>query len=134
MKFNFKIYLLLLILLLCSTSKNSFANLPKKYFIDKSKLLLVQKPKDRWFAVDKYQHVVASAFLMGVSYNMARVEGKITLKNAIVLGCSFSFSLGITKEVRDYFHPKGVASFKDIVADVLGIGLGILCFTDHFEF
>ena len=134
MKVNLKIYIFFLILLMCSTSKICFANLPKKYFIDKSKLLLFQKPKDRWLAVDKYQHVVASAFLMGVSYNMARVEGKMTRKNAMVLGCSFSFSLGITKEIRDYFHPKGVASFKDIVADVLGIGLGILCFTDHLEF
>ena len=75
MKVNLKIYIFFLILLMCSTSKICFANLPKKYFIDKSKLLLFQKPKDRWLAVDKYQHVVASAFLMGVSYNMARVEG-----------------------------------------------------------
>ena len=134
MKFNLKIFILFLIIIVNATGKNCFANLPKNYFIDKSKLLLVQKPKDRWLAVDKYRHVVASAFLMGVSYNMARVEGKMNRKNAIVLGCSFSFSLGVTKEFRDYFHPKGVASFKDIVADVLGIGLGILCFTDHLKF
>jgi len=130
MKFKSKIFLIFFILILASFSKNCFANLPKKYFIDKSKLLLVQKPKDSWFAVDKYRHVVASAFLMGVSYNIARVEGKWNRKNAIMMGCSFSFSIGLTKEFRDYFSPKGVASFKDIVADIVGIGLGVLCFTE----
>jgi uncharacterized protein YfiM (DUF2279 family) len=37
----------------------------------------------------------------------------------------FSFSLGLLKEVYDKVSKKGTASFKDITADVAGIGFGI---------
>jgi uncharacterized protein YfiM (DUF2279 family) len=115
-------------------SKNSFADFPKNYFIDKDRILRIQSQKDRWIANDKYKHFVASAFLMGISYNMLRVEGKITRKKSLILSCSFSFSLGALKEWRDSKRRNSVASLKDLAVDILGIGLGILCFTDRVRY
>jgi len=115
-------------------NKNCFADFPKNRFIDKHRIFGLQPTKDRWIAKDKYKHFVTSAFLMGISYNMLRVEGNMTRKKSIILGCSFSFSLGSLKEWRDSKRPKNVASLKDLAVNILGIGLGILCFTDHVRY
>jgi uncharacterized protein YfiM (DUF2279 family) len=115
-------------------NKNCFADFPKNRFIDKRWIVGMQPIKDRWIANDKYKHVVASAFLMGISYNLLRVEGKMTRKKSLILGCSFSFSLGALKEWRDWKRPQHVASIKDVAVNILGIGLGILCFTDHVRY
>lgn len=132
---NRKIVQILFILLIFTFfSKNCFADLPKNRFIDKHRMLRIQPTNDRWIAKDKYKHFVASAFFMGISYNVLRVEGNITRKKSIILGCSFSFSLGVLKEWRDSKRPKNVASLKDLAANILGIGLGILCFADHLSF
>lgn len=130
-KYKYLLFGFLFLLIFC---ENSFAIEPENRFIDKKKVLGLSRRNDRWLATDKYRHLIASAFLLGVSYNVARVEGKISRKNAIYLGSGFSFSFGLGKEVRDYYHPGGVASMKDLVVDILGIGLGILCFTEQFKF
>ena len=67
-------------------------------------------PRDLWLAKDKADHLICSAFLVGLGYYMA--------------GLGFSFSLGIAKEVYDRRGRKGVASWRDLVADALGCGLG----------
>ena len=127
-----QIFFLLFIFLF--QSKNCFADLPKNRFIDKHRIFSMQPTKDRWIANDKYKHFVASAFLMGISYNMFRVEGNMKRKKSMILGCSFSFSIGALKEWRDSKRPKNVASLKDLAVNLVGIGFGILCFTENVKF
>ncbi|MBD3376689.1 hypothetical protein GF406_16760 [candidate division KSB1 bacterium] len=82
--------------------------------------------KDRWFAKDKADHFVTSAFLTGMGYYAARQEMDSSLPASKNIGIGFSLSLGIAKEVYDGTSQTGTASWKDLVADILGIGFGYL--------
>jgi len=90
----------------------------------------IQGPKptaaDSWFAKDKADHFVMSAFLTGLGYYAANKELNKSDPAAKNLAVGFSLSLGILKEAYDKKSRKGTASWKDLVADVLGVGLGYL--------
>ena len=133
-RFQTKIVLLLLFAVLLAAAQVCLASSPKDAFMNNHPTIRWQAAGDRWWAVDKYRHLIASAFLLGLSYNVARCEGGLKRPQAIYLGCSFSLSLGIAKEWRDAHQPGNYASLKDLVADIFGIGLGILCLTDHLKF
>lgn len=45
-----------------------------------------------------------------------------------IWGISFAFSLGLVKEFYDKRKPLGRFSWKDLSFDILGIGVGFLCF------
>ncbi len=82
--------------------------------------------KDRWLAKDKADHFVTSAFLTGMGFYAARQEMDYSLSASKNVGIGFSLSLGIAKEIYDGTSQRGIASWKDLVADVLGIGFGYL--------
>ena len=81
---------------------------------------------DRWFAKDKADHFVTSAFLTGMGYYASRQELDYSLSASKNVGIGFSLSLGIAKEIYDGTSQRGIASWKDLVADILGIGFGYL--------
>jgi len=93
-----------------------------------------QAPQDRWLALDKLKHLTVSAVLTGLSYNFFRYDLHNTRTDAIGLSCGFTLSLGLMKEYADSRKPKGYASFKDVVADIAGIALGILLFAETIDF
>jgi putative lipoprotein len=66
--------------------------------------------------IDKYKHIVVSAIIT-VVLNLILpwwVAGLVTL------------SIGVGKEVYDKVSGKGCAEWKDLLADVIGILIGIL--------
>ncbi len=81
-------------------------------------------PRDLWLAKDKADHLICSAFLVGLGYYMAHEEMNRSHPQACTAALGFSFSLGIAKEVYDRRGRKGVASWRDLAADALGCGLG----------
>lgn len=87
--------------------------------------LSVAKTSDRWLGVDKAHHFTTSAVLTGLSYYMARQEAGLTESRASQVAVGFSLSLGIGKECYDKKY-KGRSSFKDIIADILGVAAGFL--------
>lgn len=69
-----------------------------------------------FLTIDKYKHIVVSA-IIAVALNFFLpwwVAGLVTL------------SIGIGKEVYDKVSGKGCAEWKDLLADVVGILIGIL--------
>ncbi|MBN2354974.1 hypothetical protein JXO59_02615 [candidate division KSB1 bacterium] len=86
-------------------------------------------PKDQWFARDKADHFMVSAFLTGCAYYAAQKEARLSESAGKNFAVGFSLSLGIFKEVYDGLSGKGNASFKDLGADALGTGLGYLMCT-----
>lgn len=128
------IFQILLFLLLFPGDKICFADLPKNSFIGKQEERKESSFSDRWWAVDKYRHFIAAAFITGVGYNIARVEGTLPRSQAIWLGTTFSLSLGLVKEIRDRFQPGNRFSWKDLLADLAGITLGVLCFTEQWRY
>lgn len=66
--------------------------------------------------IDKYKHIVVSAIIT-VVLNLILpwwVAGLVTL------------AIGVGKEVYDKVSGKGCAEWKDLLADVIGILIGIL--------
>ncbi len=85
-----------------------------------------QHIQDRWFAKDKAHHLAASAFLTGFGYYAASSEMQFSSQNARNFSVGFALSFGILKEWYDGTLGKSVPSYKDIVADLAGIGIGLL--------
>lgn len=83
------------------------------------------KVSDRWFAKDKVEHLGVSAFLSGVSYSIFRDFYNNDEKSSIYFSAAFTFGAGLGKEFYDLRTPQGTFSFKDLAADILGIGLGL---------
>jgi uncharacterized protein YfiM (DUF2279 family) len=87
------------------------------------------KISDKWFARDKVEHLGVSAFLSGVSYSVFRDFYHNRKESSIYFSTILAFSAGLGKEFYDKKTPKGKFSYKDLVVDILGIGLGLLIAT-----
>ena len=83
------------------------------------------KTSDRWLAWDKVEHFGVSAYLSVVSYKIYHDFYHNHKESSLYFSFSLTFSLGLGKEVYDERRPNGKFSYKDLVADVLGIGVGL---------
>ncbi len=88
-----------------------------------------QKISDKWFAWDKVEHLGVSAFLSGVSYSVFRDFYNNKKESSVYFSVTLTFNLGLGKELYDKKTPQGRFSYKDLVADIVGIGLGLLIAT-----
>ena len=89
---------------------------------DKSDSLRIS---DRWLAWDKVEHFGVSAYLSAISYKIYHDFYHNHKESSLYFSCGLTFGLGLGKEVYDEKRPDGRFSYKDLVADILGIGLGL---------
>ena len=82
-------------------------------------------PQDRWLAPDKLRHLTTSAVLTGVAFQ-GYDRMSYTSRRAQACAALSALALGVLKEVRD--RRKTYFSWKDLIADLLGIGLGVVAF------
>jgi uncharacterized protein YfiM (DUF2279 family) len=82
--------------------------------------------KDVWFGEDKAKHVVASFVLTGAAAYYCRHRQKWSDEKGAAFGAGFTFSMGIAKEIGDLRSDDPFFSWKDLVADLVGIGLGVV--------
>lgn len=81
---------------------------------------------DRWFGKDKLQHFFVSAFVTSFAYFVFHEPLEQSKDKSLYLAGGFSLSVGVGKEVHDLRSKKGHPSFKDLVADLFGIGFAVL--------
>ncbi|MFQ5601640.1 MAG: hypothetical protein ACE5HS_00060 [bacterium] len=81
---------------------------------------------DAYFGKDKIQHFLASAFITGLGFAVMREPFDASQKESLFVGGGAAFTLGLSKEIYDWKGKKGHASYKDLIADILGIGLAVL--------
>ncbi|PJA26150.1 MAG: hypothetical protein CO189_12410 [candidate division Zixibacteria bacterium CG_4_9_14_3_um_filter_46_8] len=84
---------------------------------------------DKWLGEDKFRHIALSAFISVFSYKVSRFHFNFSENKSVNCAVGVTLSLGSLKELYDSKHPDQTASFKDIAADLLGIGLGIFIAT-----
>ena len=83
-------------------------------------------PKDQWLGPDKLRHLATSVILTGMCFQGYDRSG-CRLSHARGYAALSALGLGILKEERD--RRKTYFSWKDLVADIVGIGVGVLVLT-----
>ncbi len=86
---------------------------------------LTLTPPDPWLSRDKGAHFAASAFLASVGYYLARREQNWRDRPSQVFSVSLALAFGVGKELWDRFSRRGQASFRDLVADIVGVTLAV---------
>jgi uncharacterized protein YfiM (DUF2279 family) len=81
--------------------------------------------QDKWLAWDKVEHLGVSALFSGTLYSVFHDFYDNDRKSSLYLSSSLTFSLGLGKEFYDRRIPHNKFSYKDLVADIVGIGLGL---------
>lgn len=86
---------------------------------------------DPWLGRDKASHLALSLSLVGFGYHLARCEADMRRDPARAASFGASLALGITKEMCDRRRPRGRFSYKDLLFDLAGAGLGLMIFTTN---
>ena len=82
--------------------------------------------KDDWIAIDKLQHFSYSLLIsLGCQYVLVNKMNN-TEKSSLPISSAFSFSAGLLKELNDQKGNNGFFSFKDMVANFVGIMVGAI--------
>ena len=84
--------------------------------------------KDPWIGRDKIQHFFVSAFITSFGFLIMYEPLNSSENNSLSVGSGISLGFGVGKELYDLKSKKGHASYKDLVADLLGIGFAVLIF------
>ncbi|UCG43672.1 MAG: hypothetical protein JSU73_03380 [candidate division WOR-3 bacterium] len=89
--------------------------------------------EDRWLAADKLWHFTASFATVGAAYHLC--ANRLRLPEPVPTGVAAggTLTLGLTKEFADLSGPERHFSWKDLVADALGIAVGYLVFIHDFD-
>lgn len=88
-----------------------------------------QKPEDPWLGIDKLKHVVVSGMLVGVSYHIYHDRLHNPQFGSRLFAISISATAGLLKEGLDRRKTPPTCSKRDLVADTVGIVIGVLLFT-----
>jgi uncharacterized protein YfiM (DUF2279 family) len=81
---------------------------------------------DPWFGTDKARHFTASFILTGAVSRTLHVRGRESRNRSLAAGIGCTVSLGGLKEILDRRTGRGQASWKDMAANLLGVGCGAL--------
>jgi len=82
--------------------------------------------QDDWLTSDKAFHFASSAFITAGGFYVLHQEQDVERDKSLLISAGVSLAIGIGKEIYDRKNPKHVASWKDLVADILGIGVALL--------
>ena len=99
---------------------------PPKFQLSKITFMV----SDSWFSRDKAHHFLTSAFLTTAGYYHSRELNNFSNFKSQQNGVCFSLSLGLIKEIRDGMQKNNSFSWKDFVADILGIAVGLALVSD----
>jgi uncharacterized protein YfiM (DUF2279 family) len=69
---------------------------------------------------------LGSFVLTGAVVYYCRHNQKWSNENSVAFGTGFTFSMGIAKELKDLGSKDHLFSWKDLAADLAGIGLGVV--------
>ena len=80
---------------------------------------------DNWIARDKLHHFTYSALLACAGSSLSYASLDADRHTCLEYGMVFSFTTGLTKELRDARNPHNHFCWKDLAADVAGIFFGL---------
>lgn len=83
--------------------------------------LKTEKPEDGWLTQDKLLHISMSSVMVSTLYHLHQCKYGDSKVSSQIFAAQITISLGITKEIKD-----AKFSSKDLIADLLGITIGLL--------
>ncbi|MBN2425962.1 MAG: DUF2279 domain-containing protein [Calditrichaceae bacterium] len=82
--------------------------------------------KDTWTGLDKGYHLVGSMiFMIGTAKGFQQYTS-CDHQQSVIYGSGITLSLGMGKEIYDSKQKDNHFSYKDLVADIIGLAIGIL--------
>lgn len=93
----------------------------------------VPREPDRWLGMDKFWHFSASFVSVGAGYHLFANRIGFSHETAAAAASAGTITLGISKEFYDLLGRERHFSWKDIVADLCGIGAGYLVFVHQWR-
>lgn len=85
---------------------------------------------DEWLGKDKFDHALVSAGLVAAQFYFLRQELAMQATPSRQIAASSALALGLAKEIYDKASGRGTPSWKDLLADVVGIGVAVLLVTN----
>ena len=120
------------LILMAAVFKPLSAGIDFKIVEERKNLLNLQQNEeirnisDPWFSPDKGSHFIGSLISTVCLAKSMQEFSNVKKDKSVYWGTGITFSLGLGKEIRDSFQPGNLFSYKDLAADCLGIGLGIM--------
>lgn len=96
---------------------------------DSIRRVLPNHQPDEWLGKDKFDHALVSAGLMAAQFYFLHEELELRAAPSRQIAAGNSLALGLAKEVYDKVSRRGTPSWKDLLADVVGIGVAVLLVT-----
>jgi uncharacterized protein YfiM (DUF2279 family) len=84
---------------------------------------------DNWWARDKRIHLLVSAGMVGTSYHLLHDQWNCRAEDSRRIAVSVTALAGLLKEFTDARKVPPSCSYKDLIADGVGLLVGILVFT-----
>jgi uncharacterized protein YfiM (DUF2279 family) len=92
--------------------------------VSDSTLDVNKKPsRDLWLGKDKLDHALASAGLMAAQFYVLHEELDLSGHRSRQIAAGSTLVIGIAKEIYDKTSRRGTPSWKDLLADLVGVGL-----------
>jgi uncharacterized protein YfiM (DUF2279 family) len=85
--------------------------------------------RDDWLGKDKLDHAMVSAGLVAAQFYFLHTEQDWKRPKSRQIAAASTLVIGIAKEIYDGLTRRGTASWKDLLADFVGIGLAFVLFT-----
>ncbi len=95
------------------------------FLLISSCLFAEKNSEDRWFSRDKGAHFTTSVFLTYWQYNFYHQPLQMKESESLYLSFSITGLLGLLKEVQDSRQKNNYFSYKDLIYDILGCGVGV---------
>ena len=84
--------------------------------------------QDGWWGRDKRLHLVVSAGMVGVGFHLLHDRWHCAADESRILAVSLTGLAGVIKELTDGRKTPSTRSYKDLLADGLGILVGVFLF------
>ena len=81
---------------------------------------------DKFKAPDKAQHFMGSLISTILIYKICREPLDFQDRNSKIFSAGITLGLGISKEIYDHSRTRGMFSWRDLLADLAGIGVGFI--------
>ena len=97
---------------------------------DSSGLAPKKSPHDDWLGKDKFDHAIVSAGMVAAEFYFLHQELDVNTARSRQIAAGSALAAGLAKEIYDQVSRRGTPSWKDLLADVVGVGVAVILVTN----